>query len=169
MRPLMLSFLGTVVSCTSLGATPPFQPPPPAPPGLQVELKWHQAVETRELIQCHYFKSANDMSIEVSHLSVDFPAGAGVHHVHIYRSESDQPDRVEDCEAGLEWHQWSLLIAVELHPLDWRLPDGVTIPVQPHEQFLVQVHLINTTSQPIDGVIHIGLETSIQTSVHLGT
>src|SRR5262245_66299130 len=117
---------------------------------LAFQIQWHQAPQS-EVVECHYFKSQNDAQVEVDRVRVDFPTGS--HHVHIYRSELPADDGVRDCSMGIDWTRWSLMVGVQTPPLDWQLPDGVTIPLRPHQQFLVQVHWLNTADHPVDRTI----------------
>src|SRR5262249_41220436 len=48
------------------------------------------------------------------------------------------------------------------------LPDGITAPIDPHQQLLVQVHWLNTTDAPIDRTINITFGTTLESKVHMG-
>ena len=132
---------------------------------LTFSIGWQQAPQS-EIVDCHYFKSSNDAAVEVDRVRVDFPTGS--HHVHIYRSDTPEPDGVHDCSSGIDWTRWSLVVGVQTQPLDWQLPDGVTIAVQPHQQFLAQVHWLNTTDHAIDRTINLSMHTTTETHGHLG-
>src|SRR5215831_4429603 len=132
---------------------------------LAFQIQWHQAQQS-EVVECNYFKSQNDAQVEVDRVRVDFPTGS--HHVHIYRSELGADDGVRDCSMGIDWTRWSRMVGVQTQPLDWQLPDGVTIPLRPHQQFLVQVHWLNTSDHPVDRTITLELHTTNQTREHLG-
>jgi hypothetical protein len=129
------------------------------------ELSWHQDPQS-EIVNCHTFKTDNEQLVEVDRIRVDFPVGS--HHVHVYRSSQPEPDGVTDCSAGIDWTRWSLVVGVQTQPMDWQLPDGVTVPLAPHQQFLVQVHWLNATDHPIDRSIRIRLHTTTESRDHLG-
>jgi hypothetical protein len=114
-----------------------------------VALRWQQDVP--EITHCHTFKLPNLTPVEIERIRVQFPAGS--HHVHIYRSEEASPDTVVDCTAGLDWRRWSLVFAVQAQPMDWTLPEGVTLSLEPKQQLLVQVHWLNYTGGTIDRTI----------------
>src|SRR5215510_14747092 len=78
---------------------------------VQFNLSWHQEKDERDIVQCHYLKTPNDEALEVDRFSVDFPVGS--HHVHIYRSDTPEPDGVKECTAGIDWNRWSLVVGVQ--------------------------------------------------------
>lgn len=128
-------------------------------------LRWHQEPGS-EIQQCHVFKLDNADPIEVDRILVQFPAGS--HHVHIYKSDTPEDDSVSDCWQGIDWTRWHLVIGAQTMPLDWQLPKGLTVPLAPHQQLLVQVHWLNTTTAPIDGEIELGFETVEHSDAHVG-
>src|SRR5262245_8757000 len=111
-------------------------------------LRWHQGPYT-EVQDCHVFKLDNEAALEVSRIHIKFPPGS--HHVHMYRSEEPDPDSVKDCWSGIDWNRWHLVIGAQTQAMDWQLPEGLTVPIEPHQQLLVQVHWLNTTDVPLDG------------------
>jgi hypothetical protein len=129
-------------------------------------LNWHQE-PGNEINDCHVFKLSNPDPVEISRISVKFPPGS--HHVHIYRSETPDPDTIYDCWNGIDWLRWHLVLGVQSEEMDWKLPDGLTIPFHPHQQLLVQVHWINTTTKPIDGNVDLAFHTSETSTAHVGT
>jgi hypothetical protein len=125
---------------------------------------WHQDPYS-EILQCHYLKLPNDAAHEIGHIKLTFPEGS--HHVHVYHAAVDVPDHVENCTA-IDWTTWSLVVGAQTKSVDWTLPEGVTVPLDPHEQLLVQVHWLNTTDQPIDRTATIELEPAAYSNAHLG-
>ena len=119
---------------------------------LTASLKWQQGPGS-EIVQCHTLTLPNDVPVDVERIQFRF--GAGSHHVHVYRSDTPEPDGVTDCEGGVAWPRWSLLIGSQTKPLDWTLPAGMTMPIAPHQQLLVQVHWLNATSAPVSEKIDI--------------
>jgi hypothetical protein len=127
-------------------------------------ITWHQDPDS-EILQCHYFKLNTDAAAEIARIKVDFPQGS--HHVHVYHASVDVPDHVEDC-TNIDWTTWSLVVGVQTTPIDWTLPQGVTVPITPHEQIMVQVHWLNTTPQPIDREVDLSLYPTETSTAHLG-
>jgi Copper type II ascorbate-dependent monooxygenase, C-terminal domain len=164
-------FLLAIASCDPSHHTGGFAPATPDGTGangvssVDFTISWHQDKRS-EIVECHYLKTANDAPVELDRLTLDFPDGS--HHVHIYRSDTPEDDGVKDCTAGIDWRRWSLLVGAQTKPLDWVLPDGITAPLPPHQQLLVQVHWLNTTDAPIDRQIHVGLRQTTHSSAHLG-
>jgi hypothetical protein len=131
---------------------------------LEHQIRWQQA--PGEIQHCHVFKLDNVRSVEVDRLQVKFPEGS--HHVHIYRSTEPEPDQVYDCLNGIDWTKWSLLIGAQTQSMDWQLPEGVTLPLEPHQQLLAQVHWLNTTDQTVDSKIDLSFHTTQESKEHLG-
>lgn len=128
-------------------------------------LRWHQEPGT-EIQDCHVFKLDNADPVEVDRISVQFAAGS--HHVHIYRSDTPVEDSVADCWQGIDWTRWHLVLGAQTTSLDWRLPSGRTVPLAAHQQLLVQVHWLNTTSAPIDEAIDLSFHTTPSSDAHVG-
>jgi hypothetical protein len=128
------------------------------------QLRWTQ--QPGEVQDCHVFKLDNTRQVEINRLQVMFAEGS--HHVHIYRSTEPVADSVTDCFKGIDWKQWSLLVGAQTKPMDWQLPEGVTIPVEPHQQLLVQVHWLNTTDKPAESTIDLAFHTTEDSREHLG-
>jgi hypothetical protein len=119
-----------------------------------------------ETLTCYTFKLDNDVPLEIGHVKLDF--GQGSHHVHVYRADSPQPDNVDGCPNGIDWNTWHMLVGAQTHPVDWTFPEGVTLPLQPHEQLLVQVHWLNTTSTPQNYDINLRFDPVSRSDQHLG-
>jgi hypothetical protein len=139
-------------------------PPSDAQPPITAKVAWHQDAQS-EILDCHYLKAPNDAAAEIARIKADFPAGS--HHVHVYHASVDVPDHVEPC-TNIDWTTWSLVVGVQTQPIDWQLPAGVTVPLAPHEQLMVQVHWLNTTAQPIDREIDLAFYPTTQSTAHLG-
>jgi hypothetical protein len=95
-----------------------------------------------------------------------FPAGS--HHVHIYRSSEPVADAVYDCFKGIDWQKWSLVLGAQTKPMDWKLPEGVTVELEPHQQLLVQIHWLNTTEEAVNEKVDIKFHTTEESVEHLG-
>jgi len=145
----------------------------PAACGIDVELSeenvehqivWEQA--PGEIQDCHVFKLTNTRNVEVDRLQIKFPEGS--HHVHLYRSTDPEADSVYDCFKGINWQKWSLLAGAQTQSMDWKLPEGVTIPLEPHQQLLAQVHWLNTTTENVTSKVDISFHTTEYSEEHLG-
>ncbi len=131
---------------------------------LEHKIRWQQ--QPGEIQDCHVFKLDNTRNVEVNRLQVLFAEGS--HHVHIYRSSEPVEDAVYDCFKGIDWKKWSLLVGAQTKAMDWQLPEGVTIPLEPHQQLLAQVHWLNTTDAPAVSNIDLKFQTTEESSEHLG-
>jgi hypothetical protein len=131
---------------------------------IEAKLRWHQ--EPGEIQDCHVFKLDNASTVEVDRLQVKFPEGS--HHVHLYRSSEPAADEVYDCFKGIDWTKWSLLIGAQTRSMDWTLPEGTTIPLEPHQQLLAQVHWLNSTNEAIEPEVDLSFHTTEYSEQHLG-
>jgi hypothetical protein len=132
---------------------------------LKHSITWTQAAET-EIQDCYTFKLPNIRSAEISRIEVKFPPGS--HHVHLYRALEPVVDEHFDCFKGIDWKKWSLVIGAQTEPMDWRLPEGVTFPFEPHQQLLAQVHWLNTTDKPETSTIDLAFHSTTESEEHLG-
>lgn len=132
---------------------------------IEHQIRWTQA--PGEIQDCHVFKLDNDRAVEVDRLQVNF--GEGSHHVHLYRSTEPTEDAVYDCFKGINWQKWSLLVGAQTKAMDWQLPEGVTINLEPHQQLLAQVHWLNTTDKPLNEKVDLSFHTTDYSEEHLGT
>lgn len=119
-------------------------------------LNFTQKPHTDEL-NCHYVKTRNETATEVRRVRVKFPAGS--HHVHIYRStQPEDKDYVVPCTGGIDWNRWRLVVGVQTENIDWSLPEGVTIALEPHQQLLVQVHWVNISNDTVSPSVQVDFE-----------
>jgi hypothetical protein len=132
---------------------------------LEHTLRWTQGPNT-EIQDCHIFKLDNADPLEIERIRIKFPPGS--HHVHMYRSETPEPDSVADCWSGIDWTHWHLVLGAQTQAMDWKLPEGLTVPLDAHQQLLVQVHWLNTTEAPIDGKVDITFHTTERSDAHVG-
>ncbi len=128
------------------------------------QLRWTQT--PGEIQDCHVFKLDNESQVEIDRLQVKFAEGS--HHVHLYRSSEPVADAVYDCFKGIDWKKWSLVVGAQTKPMDWQLPEGVTIPFEPNQQLLAQVHWLNTTDKPAESTIDLAFHTTLESKEHLG-
>jgi hypothetical protein len=152
-----------VAACSGPASSPP--PSTDEVKTLTHTLTWQQDAGS-ETLRCHTFKLDNDGPIEISR--IQFLFGQGSHHVHIYRSDMPADDGVQDCWSGIAWPRWSLVVGAQTQPLDWTLPDGLTLPLAAHQQLLVQVHWLNGSSAPINPSIDLVFSQAAQTAGHVG-
>jgi hypothetical protein len=131
---------------------------------IEHQIRWTQ--RPGEIQDCHVFKLDNATPVEISRLQVKFAEGS--HHVHLYRSSEPVADAVYDCFKGIDWKKWSLLVGAQTKPMDWQLPEGVTIPLQANQQILAQVHWLNTTDKPVESKIDLSFHTTEHSVEHLG-
>ncbi len=76
--------------------------------------------------------------------------GAGTHHTLLTIADEAGPDGVSDC-SGFD-NGSAALYATGYGTGEWALPDGVAVRVPAGAQLLLNIHLLNTSSQIIEGV-----------------
>jgi hypothetical protein len=133
---------------------------------IKTAITWHQDGNS-EIQDCHTFKLDTDHPVEIDRITVNFPPGS--HHVHTYRATTPVDDSVYDCFSGIDWDVWSLVLGAQTQPLDWKLDPGLTIPMDAHQQLLVQVHWLNSAPDPIDREIDITFHEVDHSEAHVGT
>ncbi|MCC6645588.1 MAG: lamin tail domain-containing protein [Polyangiaceae bacterium] len=123
---------------------------------LGFSMNFTQQPHTDEL-NCHYIKTPNDAPAEVRRVRVTFPPGS--HHVHIYRStQAEDRDYVAPCTGGIDWDRWRMVVGVQTENIDWTLPEGVTLLLEPHQQLMVQVHWVNIGNEPVSPTVRVDFE-----------
>jgi hypothetical protein len=132
---------------------------------LKHQIQWHQDGNS-EIQDCHTFKLDNDKPSEIDRITVNFPPGS--HHVHTYRSDTPVDDSVYDCFSGIDWDVWHLVLGVQTQPMDWQLDPGLTVPMDAHQQLLVQVHWLNSTPDPVDREIDMTFHEVEHSEAHVG-
>jgi hypothetical protein len=132
------------------------------------EFSWSQPAGS-EIVSCYTFQGRNETDLDIERVKVD--VGDGSHHVHLYRHITDEPveQGVTDCSAGIDWTRWNLVIGAQFDTVDWAFPEGVTLPIRAHEQFLLQVHWLNTSEEEAVGTTRVELDPADQPGVPLGT
>jgi hypothetical protein len=132
------------------------------------EFTWNQAPGT-EIVSCYTFKGNNATELDLERVKVE--VGTGSHHVHLYRHITEEPveQGVTDCSGGIDWTQWNLVIGAQFNTVDWAFPEGVTLPIDAHQQFLLQVHWLNTGEEEAVGVTRVELDPADQPGLPLGT
>jgi hypothetical protein len=132
------------------------------------ELSWNQPAGS-EIVSCYTFEGRNATDLDIERVKVE--VGTGSHHVHLYRHITDEPveQGVTDCSAGIDWTRWNLVIGAQFDTVDWAFPAGVTLPIRAHEQFLLQVHWLNTSEEETVGITRVELAPADEPGVPLGT
>lgn len=128
-------------------------------------LTWQQPAGS-EVVQCHTFKLPSDTPVALSRIRFAFARGS--HHVHIYSSDQAEPDGVTDCRNGVSWPRWKLVTGAQEQPLDWKLPAGLSIPLQARQQLMVQVHWLNTTPAALSGSIDLSFHPTTEPGQAVG-
>jgi hypothetical protein len=120
----------------------------PAPPtgGQQLTSDPFTIQPGQERYLCWTFRSPSDAARAIT--AVSSIQGRVVHHVVVFRTIIDEWERVFDCPI-LERTSWIPIWAGGTGNPSLVTPDGVAFIVQPNTQYLLQLHLQNTTESPV--------------------
>jgi hypothetical protein len=127
-------------------AAPGLDPPAPAG-GQQLATDTFHLEAGSEHYMCYQFYSPAD-AVAITH--VDSISMAGVHHMALYQSfgtlEADAPHECDD----LIKLTWLPIFVSGTGSKDLSLPDGVGFQITGNTQYVLQLHLQNTTDAAID-------------------
>lgn len=123
-------------------------PPFPVPPG-------------KEIQRNYYFKLKNEEEIWINRVEFLYPPGS--HHLNLFTGAPKpyEDGYFEDDFKVVPFGSWSLRASSQQGRLQWRLPSGVGMRMEPHQQILAQIHFVNIGSQvsPVGGCAAINLHT----------
>jgi hypothetical protein len=141
----ILPALAVLVACGPDHATQaPDAPAMDAATALTISLRTTPFVQAPgETYHCWYFRVDTPMQAIVGFHPV---AGAGVHHLALFFEPNGvmRPDR--ECST---FGQWSLLYGAGVGTGDAAFPDGVAMPTRSDGVYVLQVHILNATDQPL--------------------
>jgi len=94
----------------------------------------------------HYFKLPTDLPFEVGRIQI--ATNDGTHHMNLFRTLNVHPDTDEyNFASQAIWDESDLMIESQSHYIDWKLPAGVSVKLNQHEQMCMQVHYVNAQTQ----------------------
>jgi hypothetical protein len=151
---LLLGTLVCAAACGSDDSSPPDTTPDaglpaldPAPPegGQQLASDPYTLAAGEERYICQTFTSPADA---VGITEVQPISGQLVHHVALFQTFGGEPDGQYECDVLVKF-TWRPVWAGGTGGNGLVMPDGVGMKIEPDTQYLVQLHLQNTTDGPI--------------------
>ena len=116
------------------------------------EVKKYLLMPGEETTDCVYMKTPND--VEIFHSEYHGRMRPGSHHLIVYTKSSEAPDSTEpqSCTTGVDTAMilgYKPKIDIDRNQNPAPENDGMAQKLGPRAQAVVQLHYINTTSQPI--------------------
>lgn len=111
---------------------------------------------------CFTTRLDSDVATIVKQISPIY--GKATHHLGIYYTLSAEPDGAFDCPE-LVRANWIPLYGGGVESGTLKAPDGAAFHLLPHQQILVQLHLLNAGPDPVEDKATIVFETSKDTSL----
>lgn len=137
---MSLCCAGAVAACSSA----PEGLDPPAPPGGQqlASTSFHAAAG-QDAYMCYQFYSP-ETAVAITH--VESISEQGVHHVALFQIApgDEEPDAAHECDTTIK-PGWQPVFVSAFGASDLALPDGVGIVIAAHTQYVLQVHIQNST------------------------
>jgi hypothetical protein len=144
---LLLPVLVALGACTSSGDDAQLDPPPPSG-GQQLASTSYQLAPGQEIYMCYQFYSPSDKPLAITH--VDTISMAGIHHMALYQTyEVQEPNAPHECMVLIK-DTWLPVFVSATGSHDLQLPDGTGFIIQPKTQYVLQIHMLNATEQPLD-------------------
>ena len=117
------------------------------PPGAQTfEAGPFEVPAGEELVTCSYVRGDNETEEDVVQFTTQQPVGG--HHLIVYTLDHAVDLPPSACPQGGQ-PGWSQLLVTQIEREEQAFPEGVGYHVQPHQQYVLETHFINTTSAPI--------------------
>jgi hypothetical protein len=154
---LLLAVLAGACGGSSSGVQPLLPKPEN---GYQVVIGPFQVPAGHEVQLCQTLKLPNDQPVALH--EIEAAKTLGSHHLILSKSDLDLPDQTFDCWGVTNWEEFQFVADVQQKlDLDWTLPDGHAIILQPHQQLMIQAHYVNATTvqTPDEGLAFMNLYT----------
>lgn len=125
----------------------PLDPPPPAG-GQQLATSTYHLMPGEEVYMCYQFYSPSDAPVAITR--VDELSMPGIHHFALYQAFGrNEPDAPHVCNTLIKT-TWLPIWGANTGMHSLELPAGTGFVIQPDTQYIVQLHLQNTSDSAID-------------------
>lgn len=150
MKRYLIASLFAIAACTDSG-TPGIDPPAPEG-GQQLATDPYTLQPGEEVYMCYTYYSPDD---KVAITKVDGLSMPGVHHLAFFQvSGEKEEDGAHVCNTIIKT-SWIPIWASGTGSKSLTLPEGTGFTIEPHTQYLVQLHLQNSGDKPMD--IRVGI------------
>ncbi len=133
-RALLAVFLGVACSSSPEGTTARFDAGP------------FMVAPGSELVMCTFVRGTNDTEADVTSFATEQSHGG--HHLIVYTIDHPVDSPPVPCSQGGQ-PSWSQIAVSQIPAETQSFPPGVGFRVEAHQQYVMETHYINTTSQPI--------------------
>lgn len=96
---------------------------------------------------CTYVRSDADTEQDITAFVTEQSKGG--HHLIVYTVDHAVDDPPFECPQGGQ-PSWSQVLATQLETETIRFPEGVGFHVKPHQQYVMETHFLNVTSEKLD-------------------
>ena len=138
-----------VLAACSTEATTDDKPLDPAPPpgGQQLATGTYRLEPGEEKYMCYQFYSPDD---RVGITRIDSISMPGVHHIGLYQAFGrNEPDAPHECETLIK-QTWLPIWGSGTGSVSLEMPAGAAFVIEPGTQYIVQLHLQNSTDEVMD-------------------
>jgi hypothetical protein len=127
---------------------PPIEDPFPAPPapGVQITSGQQPLTPGEEKTICVFLDLASDVDLHV--IKLEQHNAGYAHHFILFRGAGAHEPGVGACPATLFIQHPPIYPGTRNQPA-FAMPDGVAISVAKHQPLILQMHLLNTTDEPV--------------------
>src|SRR5581483_8041057 len=130
-----------VASCSASPSAPN-----PIPPTAKFDAGPFTVAAGTELVMCTYVRGTNEVEADVTSFITDQTHGG--HHLIIYTIDHAVDLPPQPCSQGGQ-PSWSQIAGSQIAHEETTFPAGVGYHVKAHQQYVLETHYINTTSQPL--------------------
>jgi hypothetical protein len=136
--------LATVMACGSSNGPAGDPPLDPAPPdgGQQVASETYQLASGQEIYMCYTFTSPTEDVAITKAESISVP---GVHHLALFQTFGQKEEEgAHECDTPIKL-TWMPVFVTGTGSKELQMPDGVGLKIVGNTQYVLQLHLQNTT------------------------
>jgi hypothetical protein len=140
-----LALAAAMVAC----ASEPTGLNPPAPAGgQQLATTTYHLAPSQEIYMCYQFYSPSS-DVAITH--VESLSAQGIHHLAVFQvvPGSEEPDAAHECNTVIKL-SWLPVFVSGTGSKELSTPDGVGFVIKAHTQYVVQLHLQNSSDNALD-------------------
>ncbi len=147
--PVAVGLALAVVGCGSAGGpgkSGPVAGDPSAPPNAIYSAGPFTIAPGQETVMCTYVRGTNDAAEDVTVFHAAQSPGA--HHLIVYTVDHPVDLPPSPCSQGGQ-PGWSQVLVLQNEKLAEAFPAGVGFRIAPHQQYVLETHVINTSPMPL--------------------
>ena len=122
--------------------------PAPPPGGAQLASTSFKLAPGQEIYMCYQFYSPSDKQVAITH--VDTISMPGIHHMALFQAyEVNEPDAPHACPSLIKT-TWLPIFVSGTGSHELQVPAGAGFIIQPHTQYILQLHMLNATEDTLE-------------------